>query len=66
MNREVTISLWMRLIRYQSSSYNESMYMQKLVCSQRGSVVTDMLQKGVARGSKVDSILICFERCITH
>lgn len=42
------------------------MYMQKLVCSQRGSVVTDMLQKGVARGSKVDSILICFERCITH
>ena len=42
MNRGVTISLWMRLIRYQTSSYNESMDMQKLVCSHKGSVVTDM------------------------
>ena len=42
MNRGVTILLWMRLIRYQTSSYNEFMDMQKLVCSHKGSVVTDM------------------------
>ena len=30
MNRGVTILLWMRLIRYQSPSYNEFMDMQKI------------------------------------